>query len=142
MFQFPSTLFHFVPLCSSFFYFFQKRNIAVSFLFYCFFLPFFYLWKIEGVEWNSFKIAISNCYFLLLFLLFKNKQNWNKMEGNSITVKKIIIKFVWETKGQIISKANYLFLNSSKKQTKHLLNSALPNRAEYFCLFFGRIENK
>ena len=46
------------------------------------------------------------------------------------------------TKGQLISKANYLDLDSSKKQTKYLPNSALGTRVEVLGLFFGRIENK
>ena len=46
------------------------------------------------------------------------------------------------TKGQLISKANYLDLDSSKKQTKYLPNSALATRAVVLGLFFGRIENK
>ena len=46
------------------------------------------------------------------------------------------------TKGQLISKANYLDLDSSKKQTKYLPNSALATRAEFFGSFFGRIEDK
>ena len=46
------------------------------------------------------------------------------------------------TKGQLISKANYLDLDSSKKQTKYLPNSALATRAEVLGLFFRRIENK
>ena len=44
--------------------------------------------------------------------------------------------------GQIISKANYLVPNSFEKRTKYLPNSALATRAEFFGLFFGRIENK
>ena len=45
-------------------------------------------------------------------------------------------------KGQIISEAIFLVLNSSKKQTKRLQDFALTTRAEVFRSFFGRIENK
>ena len=45
-------------------------------------------------------------------------------------------------KDQIISNANYLCPNSSKKQTKYLQNSALVTGVELFGSFFGRIENK
>ena len=46
------------------------------------------------------------------------------------------------SKGQKISKVNYVVLNSSKKRTKYLPNSALSTRAKTFRSFFGRIENK
>ena len=45
-------------------------------------------------------------------------------------------------KGQKISKANQHVLDSSKKRTKYVPNSALATRAEDFRSFFGRIENK
>ena len=47
-----------------------------------------------------------------------------------------------QTKGQIISKANYRVLKSSKKGTKYLPKSILANRTEIFASFFGRIANK
>ena len=45
-------------------------------------------------------------------------------------------------KGQIISEAIFLVLNSSKKQTKCLQNFALATKEKVFRSFFGSIENK
>ena len=45
-------------------------------------------------------------------------------------------------KGQIMSKANCLDLDSSIKRTKYLLNSDLATRAEVLGLFFGRIDDE
>ena len=46
------------------------------------------------------------------------------------------------TKGQLISEAIFLALNSSKKRTQYLKFFALATRAEVFRSFFGRIEIK
>ena len=50
--------------------------------------------------------------------------------------------FCGSNKGQLISKPNYLDLDSSKIRTKYLTNSALAIRAEVLGSFFGKIENK
>ena len=39
-------------------------------------------------------------------------------------------------KGEIISKENYIVVNSSEKRTKHFSNSALASRAEISASFF------
>ena len=46
------------------------------------------------------------------------------------------------TKGQIISDAIFLVLNSYKKQTKCLQNFALATRTKVLCSFFGRIKTR
>ena len=51
-----------------------------------------------------------------------------------------INQFIYMVKGQIISEAIFLVLNSSKKQMKCLQNFAPATRAEIFRSFFGRIE--
>ena len=45
-------------------------------------------------------------------------------------------------KGQIISEANYPFLNSSKKRTKKFCPSSWGKILKIFCSSFGRIENR
>ena len=61
-------------------------------------------------------------------------------EGHKILKK--IYNLFYVTKGQLISEAIFLALNSSKKRTQYLKLFALATRAEVFRLSFGRIEIK
>ena len=50
--------------------------------------------------------------------------------------------YILTAKGQLISEANYLELDSSEKRTKYSPNYALATRIEVLGSCFGRIEDK
>ena len=80
--------------------------------------------NLQGVCWNHLSIPFL---FSRSWVIFdKATKNWRNLHL-SFDI----------TKGQKISEANYLVLNSSKKWAKYLPNSALATRAENFHLFFG-----
>ena len=51
------------------------------------------------------------------------------------TIKVLLMMHTVETKGQIISEANYLFLNSSKKRTKNFCLCSMGKILEKFHSF-------
>ena len=86
----------------------------------------------------------STVLLLCSSLLFSNwlltyLSNWiNSQAALSVN----FVPHLWITlatsKGQMISEAIFLVLNSSKKQTKCLQNCALSTRDEVFCSFFWK----
>ena len=80
--------------------------------------------------------------YLLTWIEMSDYWFWFKLNAKSTTNAESTFATFQEIKGEIILKANCLVLNSSKKRTKYLSNSALATRTEFFGWFFGRIGNK
>ena len=85
--------------------------------------------KVSGAFYYG-RMGVSQCkviypkYFI---------NNWKKLLSKAVWKDGF-----WQTKGQLISKENYLDLDSSKKWTKYLTNSALVTGAEVLGSFFWK----
>ena len=101
--------------------------------------------KSSSVYHQKQKSHISQVFFQQQKMI-NGRHNWVPFleEGMSLKWRKKVsgLKNYMSDKGQIISEANYLFLNSSKKRTKNFCPSSWGNILEKFRSFFGRIENK
>jgi hypothetical protein len=63
-----------------------------------------------------------------------------KLEGRNFCQTMVRRKeTLWRAKGQLISKGNFVFFNSPKKQTKNFCPSRPGQKFEFSSLFLGRI---